>query len=376
MPQQSPVWPKGRCAHSMVKSGGPGEVLLYGGRHPLGIADSWTSLEDLWVYNLPNQHWAQQARAVPQRSDMSSVVWQGGLYVMGGLFTQTASTLSDNNIYIMKDFFRVDLASNKTIELQKGPSWRFGHTSVLHNNKVILYGGGGGRHILSDIWRYDLDDGDWIEVNPTVEEQNDLAWELQNLMFGTLGFSIYTCVIICIFVRRTHHQRLVQMRRGSASVPIQPAESRAATEDMLDKLEVAVYSEGMDMGPQDTCCSVCLVDYTEGEELRVMPCKHFFHKACVDRWLKHDATCPHCRYNLSSQSNPPPLAQTPSLTTSLPSQPDDSAAATGDLEEGRGLAVEDATATGNEDVGDSTEGVELQTLSSDTPSEEAANSQV
>ncbi|XP_008788739.1 RING-H2 finger protein ATL64-like [Phoenix dactylifera] len=44
-------------------------------------------------------------------------------------------------------------------------------------------------------------------------------------------------------------------------------------------------------------CSVCLAEYVEGEETRVLPrCKHMFHKACIDQWLlTRSHLCPICR---------------------------------------------------------------------------------
>ena len=32
-------------------------------------------------------------------------------------------------------------------------------------------------------------------------------------------------------------------------------------------------------------CSICLVAYTLGDELRDLPCRHCFHRACIDEWL-------------------------------------------------------------------------------------------
>jgi len=51
-------------------------------------------------------------------------------------------------------------------------------------------------------------------------------------------------------------------------------------------------SEGCD------CCSICLCEYEEGEDVRFLPCKHIFHPACVDTWLKRNASCPSCRQSI------------------------------------------------------------------------------
>jgi len=44
-------------------------------------------------------------------------------------------------------------------------------------------------------------------------------------------------------------------------------------------------------------CAICLSSYVPGEMLRELPCdsRHHFHQACVDDWLKLNATCPVCR---------------------------------------------------------------------------------
>lgn len=48
-------------------------------------------------------------------------------------------------------------------------------------------------------------------------------------------------------------------------------------------------------------CSICLSVITFGEPLRHLPCKHFFHTACVDTWLQNKVgsglrgCCPLCR---------------------------------------------------------------------------------
>ncbi|XP_028752348.1 probable E3 ubiquitin-protein ligase XERICO [Neltuma alba] len=43
-------------------------------------------------------------------------------------------------------------------------------------------------------------------------------------------------------------------------------------------------------------CSVCLCGFEANQEVSELPCKHFFHTACLDKWFnnKH-LTCPLCR---------------------------------------------------------------------------------
>lgn len=49
---------------------------------------------------------------------------------------------------------------------------------------------------------------------------------------------------------------------------------------------------------QDNKCLVCQDEYIIGNEVRRLPCTHFFHKDCVDCWLKDNSNCPICRLKL------------------------------------------------------------------------------
>lgn len=39
-------------------------------------------------------------------------------------------------------------------------------------------------------------------------------------------------------------------------------------------------------------CCVCMCDVEEGEELRVLPCSHKYHRNCIDEWLTYNGCCP------------------------------------------------------------------------------------
>jgi hypothetical protein len=49
-------------------------------------------------------------------------------------------------------------------------------------------------------------------------------------------------------------------------------------------------------------CVVCLEDFIEDEKLVLLPCRHVFHKLCIDPWLVHRSSlCPICKFSIMGQ---------------------------------------------------------------------------
>lgn len=45
-------------------------------------------------------------------------------------------------------------------------------------------------------------------------------------------------------------------------------------------------------------CVICLEKFEDGQDVRIVPCRHEFHKECVDPWLLSNYTCPLCMLNI------------------------------------------------------------------------------
>ncbi|XP_065107185.1 E3 ubiquitin-protein ligase RNF43 isoform X1 [Paramisgurnus dabryanus] len=45
-------------------------------------------------------------------------------------------------------------------------------------------------------------------------------------------------------------------------------------------------------------CAICLEEFMDGQDLRIISCAHEFHKECVDPWLLQHRTCPLCMHNI------------------------------------------------------------------------------
>ncbi|XP_022863030.1 E3 ubiquitin protein ligase RIE1-like [Olea europaea var. sylvestris] len=50
--------------------------------------------------------------------------------------------------------------------------------------------------------------------------------------------------------------------------------------------------------PEDAECCICLCAYEDATELHSLPCNHHFHSTCIVKWLKMNATCPLCKYDI------------------------------------------------------------------------------
>ncbi|RWS07331.1 RING finger protein 150-like protein [Dinothrombium tinctorium] len=46
------------------------------------------------------------------------------------------------------------------------------------------------------------------------------------------------------------------------------------------------------------CCAVCIEAFKVGDIIRIIPCKHMFHKTCVDPWLLDQRSCPMCKLDI------------------------------------------------------------------------------
>ncbi|KAG6600425.1 Receptor-likey region, transmembrane domain- and RING domain-containing protein 1, partial [Cucurbita argyrosperma subsp. sororia] len=97
-----------------------------------------------------------------------------------------------------------------------------------------------------------------------------------------------------------HQQSVVLSSRPASSIGSLPAPN-----DVVDSMPVKFYSKLQKHQNEEAAqCYICLVEYDEGDSMRVLPCHHEFHTACVDKWLKEiHRVCPLCRGDICSRSD-------------------------------------------------------------------------
>ncbi|KAH8854627.1 E3 ubiquitin-protein ligase [Schistosoma japonicum] len=45
-------------------------------------------------------------------------------------------------------------------------------------------------------------------------------------------------------------------------------------------------------------CAICIEGFRTMDNIRILPCRHYFHKLCIDPWLLEQRNCPMCKLDI------------------------------------------------------------------------------
>ncbi|XP_062452567.1 E3 ubiquitin-protein ligase RNF167-like [Rhea pennata] len=65
------------------------------------------------------------------------------------------------------------------------------------------------------------------------------------------------------------------------------------------QITVRTYQQG----DKYETCVICMAEYEEGDQLKILPCSHAYHCACIDTWLHTQPgkkTCPFCKQQVNT----------------------------------------------------------------------------
>ncbi|XP_053563623.1 E3 ubiquitin-protein ligase RNF149 [Bombina bombina] len=75
--------------------------------------------------------------------------------------------------------------------------------------------------------------------------------------------------------------------------------NRKNTKKAISQLQlhkVKKEDKGIDIDAEN--CAVCIENYKPKDIVRILPCKHIFHRLCIDPWLLEHRTCPMCKLDV------------------------------------------------------------------------------
>ncbi|XP_022520458.2 E3 ubiquitin-protein ligase znrf3 [Astyanax mexicanus] len=115
------------------------------------------------------------------------------------------------------------------------------------------------------------------------------------------------CLILLIKIKLKQRRSQSSMNRMAIQA-LEKMETRKFKAKVKGQRESSCAASDSLSSSSTSDCAICLEKYIDGEELRVIPCAHRFHKKCVDPWLLQHHTCPHCRHNIIEQKKGNPGA--------------------------------------------------------------------
>jgi RING-finger-containing ubiquitin ligase len=345
--------PGDRTSHSATVVGD--ELVVYGGLRKIDIylwdgSTIWSQLDDIWVFNLNTREWKQRPMAesigrayhsvvgwqMPERDGTILTSFGGYKMVIDPVDNQPISYVYDDTMVSMPQIQNTSQPSVWYVAAYSGLqpdtiSTRLEHTAVLSKQYGNMFIWGGRYEKTADIsgmWSLNVA-GDTTTVEYMIRSEDT---EVVNTGLAyVILLSVMMMSMMLTYVCGVIHRRSETEANNSDVLNADPTMGgtvfgrNGLGQDIIDTLPLKKYqnenvadtdatcshgSDGvMDADNDDEhCCPICLVEYEVGDDIRCLPCKHEFHKSCVDPWLSNNASCPACRHSLSELA---------SLTTSV-----------------------------------------------------------
>jgi hypothetical protein len=181
----------------------------------------------------------------------------------------------------------------------KIPHDRSGHSAVLSSaGKMYVFGGSSLLVDREATWRIDIGGSNCalpITGNTDFFPDGGAGWysddeynDDANNSGG--GFILLLFVLVQCGLCFVGNPRSMRRRSNQDATSL-----RGLTPEQLQVLPQRVLCASDEHLDENVVCSICLLNFCEGEMVRDLPCKHTFHQLCVDDWLAAETTCPLCR---------------------------------------------------------------------------------
>ncbi|KAH1009482.1 hypothetical protein HUJ04_001830 [Dendroctonus ponderosae] len=158
--------PSARSKHSATLLGE--HVYVLGGRN------GNLPLKDFWKYNLVSGNWQQlkpSGDLLPCLQEHTAVAYKDNIFVFGGEVSFSSSTETPLWVYDVRDNSWRKVKTKKGVATPKG---RRGHTALVHNGAMLIYGGYQDlRGSCGELWAFHFDTESWHLVSAAPSKPSD-----------------------------------------------------------------------------------------------------------------------------------------------------------------------------------------------------------
>ncbi|XP_065429355.1 E3 ubiquitin-protein ligase RNF43 isoform X1 [Chrysemys picta bellii] len=133
------------------------------------------------------------------------------------------------------------------------------------------------------------------EAHVKIEVKEQPAWPDYDVWILLTVLSTVIVIVLIFVVRTKCHWNRTQ---DSLQQQTMQAISQLATRKYQARCRQATLRDSASSCSSAPVCAICLEEFSEGQELRIISCSHEFHRECVDPWLQQHHTCPLCMFNI------------------------------------------------------------------------------
>ena len=83
------------------------------------------------------------------------------------------------------------------------------------------------------------------------------------------------------------YEQLLQLEDNMGNV------NKGLNKNQIDKLPDVKYDKNK--YSENYQCIICMEEFENNENVKLLPCEHIFHKNCIKQWLLKQKTCPFCK---------------------------------------------------------------------------------
>jgi len=372
------LYPRPRTAHAATVVGN--QLIIHGGMgwdehtNDWDGSTDWETLDDMWILDLNTREWKRRWLFPLLVRSYHSLVgwsvdesmmgwgkefenytsWQGPVVAAFGGYTTGVDVFSGEEVAYVFDDLLVSYPPPKSKYEDTPSPWlkatmsaidaemisnRYEHSAALSKEGILAVWGGSFQDTsdVKGLWMINIAGKD-STINLSMAESDSIYDDYERTITA-----LHTIVIMLMFMSISltlllgltqRYHELVQQANDESAVAAGMAfaaqdfgndhspvrRGNGLHPEIIDTIPMKIYSASDNDGAQDgeqECCPICLLEYSEGDELRVLPCNHFMHKSCLDAWLANNPSCPSCRYSLRDLVDDRPMMQLRTLRSRL-----------------------------------------------------------
>ncbi|KAK7098052.1 hypothetical protein V1264_004940 [Littorina saxatilis] len=137
-----------------------------------------------------------------------------------------------------------------------------------------------------------------MTITPGKKEMTDISQHNSISKTSVLFVSISFIVLMVISLAWLVFYYVQRFRYAHAKERLARRLTSAAKKAIAKIPQKTVRHGDRELDSEFDQCAVCIETYKAHDVIRTLPCKHVFHKSCVDPWLLDQRSCPMCKLDI------------------------------------------------------------------------------